>query len=68
MGEALERPVLVGALILFAGVADLVHSLVLFEVRYVHKRLFKRHAMRIVVDINVIVSETTQAIITLCVS
>ena len=59
MGEALERPVLVGSFVLFTGVADFVHRLEIFEVRYVHKRLLKRHAPRIVVDVNVFVSETT---------
>ena len=65
MGEALERPVLVGALVLFAGIADLVDSLELLQVRYVHERFLKRHSTRVVVDVNVIVSETTKLVVML---
>ena len=66
MGEAFERPVLVGALVLFAGVADLVYRLELLQVRYVHERFLERHSPRVVVDVNVIVSVTGKVIIMLC--
>ena len=44
MGEAFERPVLVGALVLFAGIADLVDRLELLHVRYEHKRFLERYS------------------------